>query len=474
MPAAARQKPSDTEGKLVCAGNERGPVVAERQVVAEVAEQPVLGEELRQRLAAARRFGDDQLAPGRLDQEGLEGRQRALGTPVHGDAGQGLGPAAAARRHREAPQAGCPSEELVGGEEQLFGAQQRPLDIVSEELVALQRLLGVALQCRRHVAMREDRGAGGQVVEQAGGGVEEQRQPVLDAGRGYAIADIPVKGRFRRVAFEALAPSAAERGAGRLVHRELAAGKQPNVVDRIEAALRVGVEGADRIEFVAEQVEPEGQARAHREEVDQAATHAVLAGAHHLRHVLVAGEHQLRAQLVFGELLTLAEEEGVRGEEGRRSKPLERGGGGHHDHVARALLQRVQGVEALRAEILVRRQAVVGQRLPVGQQPHAQGGFEPGDLGGQSLRIGGRSGEDGQGAGLIGPLAAAGKTRGDAADQQRVAAARAGVEDVVGAGTRLDRDRRQDVGESRFDRRRRGDGVQCAWGLGCGAAKLEF
>jgi hypothetical protein len=81
-----------------------------------------------------------------------------------------------------------------------------------------------------------------------------------------------------------------------LVHRELAARQQAHLGHGVEAALAVGVEGADRVDLVVEQVDPVGLRRAHREQVDQPAAHRVFAGADHLRHVLVAGQGELRLQ----------------------------------------------------------------------------------------------------------------------------------------------------------------------------------
>ena len=103
---------------------------------------------------------------------------------------------------------------------------------------------------------------------------------------------------LRRIAFEELAEARAEARAAFVVERELARRQQAHVAHRVERALGVDVEGADRLDVVAEQVEAVGHGAAHGEEVDQAAAHAELARRHHLRHVRVAGERQLRAQRV--------------------------------------------------------------------------------------------------------------------------------------------------------------------------------
>ncbi len=88
-----------------------------------------------------------------------------------------------------------------------------------------------------------------------------------------------------------------------VVHRELAAGQQAHLGHRVQAALAVGVEGADAVDFVVEQVYAEWHARAHGEQVDQPAAHRVFAGAYHLRYMAVPGQRELRFELGFVQLL---------------------------------------------------------------------------------------------------------------------------------------------------------------------------
>jgi hypothetical protein len=74
------------------------------------------------------------------------------------------------------------------------------------------------------------------VVEDGGGVVEEQRQVVLDAGGGHAVADVLVDAALGGVAFEQLAPAAAEAWPARIVvHRELAARQQAHLGHRVQA-----------------------------------------------------------------------------------------------------------------------------------------------------------------------------------------------------------------------------------------------
>jgi hypothetical protein len=97
-----------------------------------------------------------------------------------------------------------------------------------------------------------------QVVEHRGGFFEEQRQVVLDAGGGHAVAHVFVDAALGRVAVQQFAPAAAELGARVVVHRELAARQQAHFGHGVEAALAVRVEGADAVDLVVEQVDAKG------------------------------------------------------------------------------------------------------------------------------------------------------------------------------------------------------------------------
>ena len=180
--------------------------------------------------------------------------------------------------------------------------------------------VGPELRQRRiDLAVQRHRGRGAEVVEHGRRLVEEQRQVVLDAGRRRCRCRCPCRARTL-----VGSPSIRSRqrrakgGARRLVHREFAARQQAHLGHRVERALRVGVEGADRIDLVAEQVDAVGHRRAHREQVDQAAAHRVFARRDDLAHVRVAGQRQLRLQPRLVEPLALLEVEGV-GRRGRRA-----------------------------------------------------------------------------------------------------------------------------------------------------------
>ena len=176
-------------------------------------------------------------------------------------------------------------------------------------------------------------GLRGQVVEQGRRFLEKQRQVILDAGRREAVADVFVQLGLGRVALEALAEILPEAGDAGFVEREFARGQQPHLVHRVDAALGVDVERAQRLDFVVEQVDAVGQGAAHGKQVDQAAADRKLARRKHLVHMGVAAQHHLRAEGRFVERVLLLEEKRVGGQKSGRRQPIQRGGQRHHGDV---------------------------------------------------------------------------------------------------------------------------------------------
>ncbi len=403
----------------------------------------VVAQHVQQRLAPAFAVGHQQDAVGRRVDVALQARHRGGGAALDADVGQRARPShgfgglvlAVCRGARwaqgERRESTRRIEELLALHEDVFGRQDRAIRVGLEEAVAFARVGPEALQRVVDGAVQHQRGRGRQVVEQRRGLVEEQRQVVLDAAAGDAVAHVLVQAGLGRVALDALAPAHAERLARGLVERELAPGQQAHLRHGIEAALRVGIEGADRVDLVVEQVDAVGHVGAHREQVDQAAAHGVLARRHHRADVRVAGQRQLRAQRGLVQARLLLEVEGGGGQERRRSETGQRGAGGqdHHIHAfvvflvrgdalggirrrlalrggdrhagvgaAQALALAVQAPQrgqALGDQVLVRRELVVGQRFPIGEHGDAQVRREERQLVGQALAVG-RLGADHQ------------------------------------------------------------------------------
>ena len=247
--------------------------------------------------------------------------------------------------------------ELVGAKKQGFWRQGRALGIALYQTVAVARVLPEALKCWLQVAVQHDSGFVAQVVEYGRRFVEKQRQVVLDAGRGHALADVLVDAALGRVALQHFAPAAAKTRARFVVHGELAAGQQAHLGYRVQAALAVRVERAQRIDLVVKQIDPVGHRRTHGEQIDQAATHRVFARADYLAHVGITRQRQLGAQPGFVKLLADLEVKGVARQKRRGRQAVERRGGRHQHHVgtgvAVALADAPERRQALADEVLV-------------------------------------------------------------------------------------------------------------------------
>ncbi len=206
------------------------------------------------------------------------------------------------------------AEERIYSEIQILRRQHRTRAIPLEHVVACN---GIPPELERRVldvAVQAEQRMGRQIIREDRRLLEEERQVVLDPSGRESFAHILVESGARRIAFEPLPEALTKARLAGLVHREFARWQEADLVDLVDAALGVHVEGADALDLVVEEVYPVRQNAAHRKEIDQSATHAVLAGRQHLRHVGVACEGELSAQLIERELLSLPQEERVSGE----------------------------------------------------------------------------------------------------------------------------------------------------------------
>ncbi len=182
----------------------------------------------------------------------------------------------------------------------------------------------------------EHLGVGRQVVEQGGGFLEEQRQVVLDAGRGDAGGEVLVDRAAAIVDVEALAETPAEVGDGLFLQWEFAGRQQADRLDLVDRALGFRVEGAQRLDFVVEQVDAVGRLAAHREQVDQRAAHGELTVLVDGVHAAVARGLQARAHLLDVELLADVQQQARTEQEAGRRQAVQGGGDRHHQHAALA------------------------------------------------------------------------------------------------------------------------------------------
>ena len=466
-PIACQQKAfrqrADAQSAMGRALGKAAPVVDLRQVDA------VIGQQLGKGFAPASRFGNEK-DPGIGGIEpGLQARQRHIGAPLDHQRRQRPGMAAlvsadrcitvAVMAQRIPAKPPDRDEKRFDVDEELVGSQQRTLRVMRQEVMTLPGLEREASPGGFDIAMGGHDGVGRQVIEEGGGRVKKEREPVLDAGTRNAIADVAIGAGLGGVALEALAPAAAKRSAGRFVERKLAPRQDAHRVDREKAALRVRVEGADGFDFVVEQIKAIGQGRAHRKQIDQAAAHAVFTGPHHLADMLIAGGGELAAQCGFIQTLGFCEGESVAGDKGGRRQAMQGGRGCDDQQVDPALLQFEERRQSFRDQILVRRKGVVGQGFPVRQRFDPQGWCEPPGFFLESRGVQRRGGDHHQQARLLGMAS------GERRQQQGVCAA-------VGCGQGNDRagawlrDAGSGVGDSEGWRGAQagGDGVQATTG----------
>ena len=128
-----------------------------------------------------------------------------------------------------------------------------------------------------HVSFEDEHRVPRQVVEEGCRGLEEQRQVVLDALRGEAGADVLVDLAVADVDIERAVPGIAESGDSGRVERGLPGRQDAHAPRWGDGPLAVGVEDAQRVDFVIEQVDADGVVRAHREDVHERAAYGELA-----------------------------------------------------------------------------------------------------------------------------------------------------------------------------------------------------
>src|SRR6185436_6472473 len=151
---------------------------------------------------------------------------------------------------------------------------------------------------------------------------------------------------------------------------------QADVIDFVNTSLGVGVECADAVHFVVEQLDAVRYWAPHRKQIDNAAANAKFARRDDLSDMGIAGETQLLAQGFGRQSGALPEEEGVPGNETGGRQSVQRGGDRDDCNVEGLVRNLIKGGETLRNQVLVRRKTVIGECLPVRQQEYPEFGRE--------------------------------------------------------------------------------------------------
>ena len=120
--------------------------------------------------------------------------------------------------------------------------------------------------------------------------VVKERQPVLEAVEALAGADRAIERVVAGIAAERGGVAGAEAPDGFVVEQHFAHRRERDAGQRAGGALGVGIEGADRFELTAEEIEAERRFHAGGVEIDEAAAHGVFAGFAHRRDAQIAVE----------------------------------------------------------------------------------------------------------------------------------------------------------------------------------------
>ena len=335
-------------------------------------------EQIAEPLAPPLRLHREQSAAGKALQELAEGQQGLLLAVIELQVGQGgngqvvLARAAVGSRLLQAHCAVLAEggEELLYRQVNLLGRQQGAGIVPAPVFIALAYVVPEALGRRVDLPHGEQQGVVWQVVKQAGGLAEEERQIVFDAGGPAPLAHLLIDGSLRPRQLELLAELTAKQLDGGLVGGKFPGGQQADALDRLAGALALGIEGADGVHLVVEEVDAIRAAAAHGEEIQQGATGGELAVFQHLLHRHIARLGQPSPQLLQVEALAAGHHQAVFVEIGLGRRAQHQGGDGHYQHAAAHLRQRIEGLEPLGDDVLMGGEGVVGQGFPVREHQH--------------------------------------------------------------------------------------------------------
>ena len=141
------------------------------------------------------------------------------------------------------------------------------------------------------VAQQDQRSVRTNVIKEGFGFVKEERQVVLNAGRGNAVFDVFVKPHFARIAFKRFSPARTEGRPSLPAHRKFMGREQTDFVNFFYRSLIVRIKDSDLVEFVIKKIQTIRLGRAHREEVKQSAATGKFAGCDHLRDMFIASRN---------------------------------------------------------------------------------------------------------------------------------------------------------------------------------------
>ncbi len=138
------------------------------------------------------------------------------------------------------------------------------------------------------------------------------------------------------------------------IQRRLASRQDLHHVDHLAGDLRFRREVAQGFDLVIQEIDAQRCVGAHREQVDQRAAHRELAVLGYLRHARVAGGDQRFDERLPRQRLAATERERAGRDVVGGRQTLLQGRRGRHDDATLQRRQRLQHLEALRDDVLVR------------------------------------------------------------------------------------------------------------------------
>ncbi len=262
------------------------------------------------------------------------------------------------------------AEQLRDFDKELVGFERRAVGVEPGQLEALIALAPERLRRLVDPLAGEQQRLGGQIVEQGFGLGEEEREVVFDAGRRQGVAHIAVDDALLRIAFEIGAIGLAEVFDPRLIQGELPRRQQPDALDLLQGALGFGIEGPNGLHLVIEQFDAVGMTAAHGVEIDEAAADRELAMLHHLGDAAVAAALQPLAHRLQGEAVAHVQDEAAAQNVLPGRQAVHEGGQGNHQNAALEARQLIEGGQPLGDDVLIGRENVVGEGLPIGKAQH--------------------------------------------------------------------------------------------------------
>ena len=221
-----------------------------------------------------------------------------------------------------------------------------------------------------------------EIIKQCGELVVEQWQPVLHAlvlatGRNALIeriVDVDTAEGFGKIDAEL-----ADRG---LVQQHLIGRIKCEALQCRSRALRLRVEAPDRLQRIAEEIEPDRGIGARREDVDDAATHREVAGVHDRAGPRKAVFGQIGNELVGFHPIARRSRKPLPFDEGARYDALQDGWNGSEQQgrLGQWLQQAGQCGEPTGDDVRHWRDAVIGQAVPGGKAQDIKLGCKIGKL----------------------------------------------------------------------------------------------